>query len=211
MENCFWTHSWKSISREKVSSFVEHLDYSIDPIIQFLQKREIASVCDAGCGCGVYSRKLAMHGFMVSGFDVSEDAVALTKNLLSEKGYPTQDFRTADILATEYADGQFDAVVCRDVIDHMPIEHGIAAVAELLRIVRPGGCALLTLDETDCEYESEPHSVNDDGDYLFLDGKWKGMVFHPYTKNEIGKLTAEHNVILLESHEAGFTVVVEKQ
>ena len=82
---------------------------------------------------------------------------------------------------------------------------------ELLRIVRPGGCVLLTLDKTDAEYEAELHAVNSDGDYLFTGGKWSGMAFHPYTPEEIGKLTAGHDARILSESESGFLVVIEKK
>ena len=61
----------------------------------------------------------------------------------------------------------------------------IPALRELMRITRPGGCLCLTVDALDEEYQTEPHTVNEDGDYLFTKGKWNGMVFHPYTQEEL--------------------------
>lgn len=88
--------------------------------------------------------------------------------------------------------------------------HGTAAVKELLRFVRSGGCVLMTLDRTDEEYESEPHTVTNDGDYCFSDGKWKGMIFHPYSPEEISRLVDGQGTKLLKSDESGFLVVIEK-
>ena len=209
-DTSFWDHSWKSQDREKLFSYIDSFDYSADAIIQFLHKQGFNNICDAGCGCGIYSLKLTLHGFSVSGFDVSEYAVELANCLLSEKGYLTRSFRTADVLSTGYADGQFDAVVARDVIDHMPIQDGRAAVKELLRIVRPGGCVLLTLDGTDDEYEAEPHEKNDSGDYIFTDGKWKGMIFHPFSVEDVGKLAHGYDAKLLASSGRGNLVVFKK-
>ena len=133
----------------------------------------------------------------------------LTQSLLAKHGYRTERFKQAGVLSTGYADGSFDAAVARDVIDHMPIRQGIAAVHELLRIVRPGGCVLLTLDTTDSEYESEPHETNGDGDYLFYRGKWDGMVFHPYSVHDIDKLANGNTHKILPSDDHGFIVVLE--
>ncbi len=177
-------------------------------MIAFLRKKKVKRVCDAGCGCGIYSLKLARFGFAVSGFDIAEDAVLLTQKLLSENGYSVQGFKQANVLSTGYPSNSFDAVVARDVIDHMPIQQGIDAVKEFLRIVRPGGCVLLTLDAADSEYELEPHETNEDGDYLFIDGKWNGMVFHPYSDLEIQKLTDGMKYSILLSDENGFIVVL---
>lgn len=59
------------------------------------------------------------------------------------------------------------------------------ATKELCRITKPGGIVLITLDSLDEEYETETHIVNEDGDYVFTDGKWNGMVFHPYSQEEV--------------------------
>ena len=209
MGNTFWDRSWGAIALERIAAYAANLDPSEDAIIAFLQKKQAKSVCDAGCGCGVYALKLARFGFAVSGFDIAEDAVRLTKNLLSENGYAAADFLQASVLNTGYPSHRFDAVVARDVIDHMPLRQGVMAVRELLRIVRPGGCVLLTLDTTDSEYESEPHETNEDGDYRFTRGKWAGMVFHPYSALEIQTLLDGVQYTVLSSSENGFIVVLE--
>lgn len=211
IDTTFWNRSWKAVDPARVAEYSDMIAQSTDAIIPFLLERDCNTVCDAGCGCGVYAYKLASNGFSVAGFDISENAVALTKRLLSKKGYPTYAFFTADVRSIGCPDGVFDAVVSRDVIDHMPICEARTAVKELLRITRLGGYVLLTLDGTDDEYESEPHIVSDDGDYMFTDGKWKNMVFHPYTLTEIGKLISGYHADLLFASENGFTLALEKQ
>lgn len=209
MNKDFWDQSWGSIDPERISSYAERLDPAEDLIVGFLRDRDVKYVCDAGCGCGVYSLKLARFGFAVSGFDIAEDAVLLTKKLLSKNGFPAKSFKQADVLSTGYPSNLFDAVVARDVIDHMPIKQGVLAVKELLRIVRPGGCVLLTLDATDGEYESEPHETSIDGDFLFNRGKWNGMVFHPYSASDIKRLADGTGFKILPSNENGFTVALD--
>jgi len=210
-DRSFWARSWKAFDPDRIPLYLAHLNRSADPVIDFLKQREIRYVCDAGCGCGAYALKLIRHGFTVEGFDVSKNAVSLAEKLFAENGYPASGFRTADIRSTGYADGLFDAVIARDVIDHLPIKEGIAAVKELRRIVRPGGCVLLTLDAADEEYESEPHSVNEDGDYLFTDGKWAGMAFHPYSLRDAERLAAGLHHTVLPSAGDGLFLVFEKR
>ncbi len=207
--DAFWDRSWEAVSAQQAEDYIRRPDPRTEPLIRFLRDRHAHRVCDAGCGCGKLSFALAASGFTVSGFDVSAGAVALARRRASECGRPAPEFCTADIRSTGYADGTFDAAVALDVIDHLPITEGAAAVRELLRIVRPGGCVLLTLDRMDSDYAAEPHEVNCEGDLLFTGGKRDGMVFHPYSAAEIGKLTRGCRAAV-ESSERGFTVILEK-
>lgn len=76
-------------------------------------------------------------------------------------------------------------MVCRDVLDHLPRAEAAAAVKELCRITKPGRHRDLHAGPLDEEYRTEPHRVNADGDYVYTAGKWKGMVFHPYTAETV--------------------------
>ena len=134
--------------------------------------------------------KLAANGFSVCGFDVSSHAVEIAQTLLA-KAALAAELKTAGILSTGYADGTFDGVVCRDVLDHLPRAEAAAAVKELCRITKLGGIVIFTLDPLDEEYRTEPHRVNADGDYVYTAGKWKGMVFHPYTAETVRAIVPE--------------------
>ena len=180
----FWEHSWKRVDPERVAGYVQSIDMNPDPLIDALHRHGVKTVCDAGCGCGAYAWKLAANGFCVSGFDISSHAVEVARMLL-ERAALAAGLKTAGILSTGYADGAFDGAVCRDVLDHLPRAEAAAAVKELCRITRPGGIVIVTLDPLDEEYRTEPHRVNADGDYVYTDGKWKGMVFHPYTTETV--------------------------
>lgn len=180
----FWDSSWESIDPGRVAEYIGTFDMCADNMVTILHQYDVRSVCDAGCGCGIYALKLAGNGFSVSGFDVSAYAVQIAQALF-EKTEFSADLKESDVLATGYADGQFDGVISRDVLDHIRKADAVIALRELFRITRPGGVILFTLDSLDEEYKSETHIVNADGDYLFTDGKWNGMVFHPYDREEV--------------------------
>lgn len=186
----FWEHSWKRVDPERVAGYVQSIDMAPDALISALHRHGVKTVCDAGCGCGAYAMKLAANGFSVCGFDVSSRAVEIAQTLL-EKAALAAELKTAGILSTGYADGTFDGVVCRDVLDHLPRAEAAAAVKELSRITKPGGIVIFTLDPLDEEYRTEPHRVNADGDYVYTAGKWKGMVFHPYTAETVRAIVPE--------------------
>lgn len=203
----FWDRSWACLEPSRLENYIHTFDMEADDIIRLLQHHRVQSVCDAGCGCGIYALKLAANGFDVSGFDVSAHAVELACNLSRQAAVPVR-LKTANILATGYADGRFDGTVSRDVLDHMKRDDACAAIQELLRITKPNGIVLFTLDAPDGEYETEPHTVTASGDYVFTDGKWKGMVFHPYGKWEIQTLIPAHTVCEITEQQGHFTVLL---
>ena len=190
----FWEESWNAFDSGRVMPYADHLAQAPDPVIGILAAR----------------KPVSRLGYAVSGFDVSEKAVQITREVLSSAGFPSGEFHPADITSSGFTDGRFDAVVSRDVVDHLPLHAGPAAVSELLRIIRPGGCVILTLDSSDDEYESAPHTVTADGDYVFTAGKWNGMVFHPYSPDEIRSLAPGIPMKTFTSADGGITVVFEK-
>lgn len=206
----FWDRSWEGIEADRLVQYINDFDLEPDAIIEYLLSRQVKTVCDAGCGCGIYALKLASNGFSVSGFDVSAHAVQIARELL-EKASVQAELKTASVLSTGYPADRFDCVISRDVIDHMRKEDGIAAIGELYRITRPGGIILITLDHLDCEYETEPHAVNCDGDFLFTGGKWEGMVFHPYSEQEVPQLIPSGAVFQVEGSGEEIIVTINKQ
>ena len=183
-KSSFWDSSWESVDPNRIAEYIDTFDMAEDNLIVTMRQYDVHSVCDAGCGCGIYAAKLAANGFSVSGFDVSTHAVEIAQGSVQKAGF-SADFKTASILDTGYADNQFDGVLSRDVLDHIRKADAIVALKELCRITKPGGIILFILDCLDEEYETQPHTVNADGDYVFTGGKWNGMVFHPYNREEV--------------------------
>jgi len=198
-EKNFWDESWEKIDQERLRQYIAGFDNSSDAIIRELKAYGVLTVCDAGCGCGIYSLKMAANGFRVSGFDISAHAAKIAQDLLQQAAF-SGVFKAANICATDYPDSQFDAVVSRDVLDHVTKKDAVQAIGELYRITRQGGILIFTLDAPDWEYETQPHIVSNDGDYLFTDGKWKGMAFRPYSESEIRAMLPADAEILLESN-----------
>ena len=176
----FWQESWKAVNRDRIAEYGKAITPAPDKIIGILQNYHAKSVCDAGCVCGIYAAKLLASGFTVDGFDLSTDAVEIAR-----EHAPTARLKTAEVCSTGYPSGCFDAIVCRDVLDHIGKRDAELAIPELLRILKPGGILIATLDAPDEEYCREPHAVNADGDFVYTGGKWTGMVFHPYSREEI--------------------------
>jgi SAM-dependent methyltransferase len=87
---------------------------------------------DAGCGVGLLLREAADRGAWVAGVDTADELLEVARWAL-----PEADLRVGRLDALPYDNGRFDvATACNTLryADDQP-----AALAELIRVVRPGG------------------------------------------------------------------------
>jgi SAM-dependent methyltransferase len=94
-----------------------------------------ARILDAGCGTGNNLRHLARHGRAV-GVDLSDDALRFCR----ARGVAAAK---ASLLALPFPDAAFDCVTSFDVLYHRWVRDDRAAVAEMARVLRPGGVLLV--------------------------------------------------------------------
>lgn len=205
----FWEQSWNNIDSSRVEAYKEGFNFDSDGIIDFLKEKQCHKVLDAGCGCGIYALKLAKLGFEVDGFDVAGSASDIAMKLMSDNGF-TGKFLTEDIKNTRLVAERYDAVISRDVIDHMTKADAKLALKELLRLTKNDGYVIVTVDSLDDEYVSEPHIVDADGNYCFNAGKWNGMVFHPYDKKELNDLVDDNTEHYLVDLDDGLMLVCRR-
>lgn len=103
-----------------------------------------ARVLDLGCGEGRHVHGLAMAGdYTVIGVDLDTASLAKAKAGLESLPAPstprggTITFEHGDATALPFADDSFDAVICSEVLEHLPDYS--AALAEIRRVLRPEG------------------------------------------------------------------------
>lgn len=86
-------------------------------------------VLDAGCGEGViveeYAERLAITGV--------------------DANYASARVRHGSVTALPFEDGSFDRALCLDVLEHLQYEEQPRALAELFRVLRPGGELLVSV------------------------------------------------------------------
>jgi SAM-dependent methyltransferase len=95
-------------------------------------------VLDVGCGTGLGTAELVRRGVQVSGVDLSPGMLAVAKANLPEVG-----FTVGSMLALPHADASFDGVLAWYSTIHVPDPLLPDALAELVRVLRPGGRLLL--------------------------------------------------------------------
>jgi SAM-dependent methyltransferase len=88
-----------------------------------------ARVLDAGCGEGVlvdeFRDRLAIEGL--------------------DSHYQSDRVRRGSVTSLPYPDGSFDQALCLDVLEHLSFDDQERALAELFRVITPGGGLLVTV------------------------------------------------------------------
>jgi SAM-dependent methyltransferase len=98
-------------------------------------------VLDAGCGSGPLFAALRDRGAVVTGFDKSAGMLELARRRLGADA----DLRVADLgRPLPFPDGAFDDVVASLVLHYL--EDWTAPLAELRRVLRPGGRLIASVD-----------------------------------------------------------------
>lgn len=96
----------------------------LDAVRRWLDQLPPATrVLDAGCGEGVlvaeYSGRLAIEGV--------------------DANYTSEHVRAGSVTALPYEANSFDRALCLDVLEHLGYDDQTQALAELRRVLRPGG------------------------------------------------------------------------
>jgi SAM-dependent methyltransferase len=114
-------------------------------------------VLDGGMGPGRLCAALAQLGWTVSGIDISERMVALAVARVPEA---RDRMHRGDLAALPFPDAGFDAAVATGVVEYL--DDPADGISELVRVLRPGGRAVVSIPN--------PASISE---------RWKRGVWYP--------------------------------
>jgi SAM-dependent methyltransferase len=134
---------WTTMIRDKINPFRK---YVTDPAL-FTRLDAWAkplSILELGCGEGYVVRRLAQQGHRVTGFDLSLPLL----NAADLADQHSSDFVNGDVLRLPFCDGAFEAAVSNFLISELP--DPAAAIAEVARVLKPGGRFLFEIVHPFC-------------------------------------------------------------
>lgn len=113
---------------------------------------------DLGCGFGRHAYQAARLGAQVVACDAGADEVRKVQDTFGAMAVAGElDADKArvgavrgDALRLPFSDGTFDRVICSEVLEHIPNDEG--AMAELARVLRPGGTMAITVPRCGPEF-----------------------------------------------------------
>lgn len=138
-----WRAFYEGQGREALASGRE-LECTTEPIIDVVRRMtgdprwSYESVLDVGCGAiAPYVAHLESLGKCVVGIDFAYHFLALARQKGQSRGVQ------GDATALPFPDASFDAIICSETLEHIPDDR--RAVAEIHRVLRPGGLLFLTV------------------------------------------------------------------
>jgi len=139
------TRGLSSADRKRYFDEVETERYQLEPYIRdfaTFERGRGKTLLEVGVGAGTDFINWVRHGAIATGVDLTEEGVRLTRERLELEGLRAE-VRVGDAEQLPFDDESFDLVYSYGVLHHSPDTR--AAIAEVRRVLRPGGSALIMI------------------------------------------------------------------
>jgi len=208
--------NWSELNRQSYDKIAKQFSFSRNYVWpDVLIFREVIKdgdkLLDLGCGNGRLVGLLKDIEVDYLGVDFSEELVACAKN-----NFPDKKFLAMDALNLNLPEKSFDVVLCVSVLNHLPKDKHVQFVANIKKVLKPGGCLLMSnwnlwnvlgkksiwradpstrLRVTDRVTMTQRSII---GDWKNIVTKWKSgeteaeLYYYAFTKNEIKRLLVKN-------------------
>ncbi|MFJ9411052.1 class I SAM-dependent methyltransferase [Streptomyces sp. NPDC101393] len=144
--------SWSAVYDSLPSSYIE----VEEPVVHgLLDKGPVGTALDAACGTGRQTAALTARGYRTIGVDQSPEMLEKARH-----NAPDAEYREGRLEQLPLDDDSVDLAVCALAMTHLPDLN--AGIAELARVVRPGGRVIIT--------DMHPFVISLQGQCLFVHG-----------------------------------------
>jgi SAM-dependent methyltransferase len=180
---------------------------TVDELERFGSQLQLGSssrLLDVACGSGGPALHLVrLTGCQVVGVELYDEAVTEGNRSARQAGLETRaSFAQADASQTlPFGDGEFDAIVCVDAINHLPDRERV--LADWTRVLKPGGRLLFT----------DPVTITGslDSNEIAIRTSIGYFLFVPPGENERLLAAAGLNVLAVEDTTADLAVVARRR
>lgn len=114
--------------------------------------QRMLAVADIGCGAGTQARLWAEGGHSVFGADINAALIHLARQRASQAGLAV-DFAVASATALPWPDQSMDLCIAPELLEHVADWQGV--LAELVRVLKPGGALFLSTSNRLCPRQEE--------------------------------------------------------
>lgn len=171
-----------------------HLQWGCAGSISHITERLLkgSRILDAGCGCGRHLFPLSSN-YSTTGIDISFAALTKARGYLKKQGRKA-DYATASLTHLPFKKGNFDAVICLGVLQHLTEPGRKAAVSEIKRVLKHQGLVFFEVfGSQDMRFGGEEIEER-----TFV--RQHGILYHYFTSEEIRALFNEFEFLELKDN-----------
>src|SRR4029077_12666564 len=138
-----FAHQADSFARSAAMS----LGTTLDVVVDLVPENPAARWVETACGPGLIARAMASRVGTVVGVDLTPTMIEKARADVAAAGIDNVSFEVGDATALDLPDDSLDGAITRFSLHHIPAP--IRVLEEMRRVVKPGGCVVVSDFVTD--------------------------------------------------------------
>lgn len=134
------SQGWRNVVKRALAKVLFWRRHAFMTGLSHLEDMVPGTVLEVGCGNGAALREMTRAGWQAVGIDFDSRAISAAQKIAGVEA------SVGDLLSMGFSDGQFDAIVMNNVVEHLPMPDQV--FRECRRILRPGGRLVMVTPNT---------------------------------------------------------------